>query len=143
MLTAFHKKNGQRRCNYIVLGSGQNKKIKMLEFLLTTYYMWCLVDTFFNSLVFQENCELLFSLTCSFIRMLQISHRGISRRTKKRAQSFNFTLRFLDDVLSLNNSRKIGDYVDHIYSIELEINATTDIMLHVLNYTWQLTVMTG
>ena len=33
--------------------------------------------------------------------------------------------RFLDDVLSLNNSR-FGDFVDPIYPIELEIKDTTD-----------------
>ena len=32
---------------------------------------------------------------------------------------------YIDDVLSLNNSR-IGDFVDCIYSIELEIKYTTD-----------------
>jgi hypothetical protein len=36
-----------------------------------------------------------------------------------------FTFRYIDDVLSLNNSR-IGDFVDRIYPIELEIKDTTD-----------------
>jgi hypothetical protein len=42
------------------------------------------------------------------------------------ARSFNFTFRYIDDVLSLNNSR-FGDFVDRIYSTELEIKDTTDI----------------
>ena len=33
--------------------------------------------------------------------------------------------RYIDDVLLINNSR-IGDFVDRIYPIELEINDTTD-----------------
>jgi hypothetical protein len=33
--------------------------------------------------------------------------------------------RYIDDVLSLNNSR-FGDFVDRIYRIELEIKDTTD-----------------
>ena len=33
--------------------------------------------------------------------------------------------RYLDDVLSLSNSR-FGDFVDRIYPIELEIKDTTD-----------------
>ena len=41
------------------------------------------------------------------------------------SRSFNVTFRYLDDVLSLNNSR-FGDFVDRIYPIELEINDTTD-----------------
>jgi hypothetical protein len=38
---------------------------------------------------------------------------------------FNFSFRYIDDVLSLNNSR-FGDFVDRIYLIELEIKDTTD-----------------
>ena len=41
------------------------------------------------------------------------------------AQSFGFTFRYIDDILSLNNS-KFGDYVDLIYPIELEIKDTTE-----------------
>jgi hypothetical protein len=37
----------------------------------------------------------------------------------------NFPFRYIDDVLSLNNSR-LGDFVDRIYPIELEIKDTTD-----------------
>jgi hypothetical protein len=44
---------------------------------------------------------------------------------KKPARSFNFTFCYIDDVLSLNNSR-FGDFVDNIYPIELEIKDTTD-----------------
>ena len=43
---------------------------------------------------------------------------------QKLARSFNFTFRYIDDVLSLNNSR-FGDFVDRIYPIELEIKDTT------------------
>ena len=43
---------------------------------------------------------------------------------KKLARSFIFTFRYIDDVLSLNNSR-FGDFVDRIYPIELEIKDTT------------------
>ena len=43
----------------------------------------------------------------------------------KLARSFNFTFRYIDDVLSLNNSR-FGDFVDRIYPIDLEIKDTTD-----------------
>jgi hypothetical protein len=37
----------------------------------------------------------------------------------------SFTFRYIDDILSLNNSR-FGDSVDRIYLIELEIKDTTD-----------------
>jgi hypothetical protein len=48
-----------------------------------------------------------------------------AKNQKKLARSFNFTFRYIDDVLSLNNSR-FGDFVDRIYPIELEIKDTTD-----------------
>jgi hypothetical protein len=48
-----------------------------------------------------------------------------AKNEKKLARSFNFTFRYIDDALSLNNSR-FGDFVDHIYHIELEIKDTTD-----------------
>ena len=41
------------------------------------------------------------------------------------ARSFNFTFCYIDDVLSLSNS-KLGDFVDRIYPIKLEIKDTTD-----------------
>ena len=44
----------------------------------------------------------------------------LKKNEKKLARSFNFTFRYIDDVLSLNNSR-FGDL-----PIELEIKDTTD-----------------
>jgi hypothetical protein len=41
------------------------------------------------------------------------------------AATLNFTFRYIDDVLSLNNS-KFGDFVDRIFPIELEIKYTAD-----------------
>jgi hypothetical protein len=47
------------------------------------------------------------------------------KNEKKVARSFNYTFRYIDDVLSLNNSR-FGDIVDRFYPIELEIKDATD-----------------
>ena len=60
------------------------------------------------------------------------------------ARSFNFTFRYIDDVLSLNNSR-FGDFVDRIYPIELEkmIPQTQIDLLHTLTYTSKSTVRVG
>ena len=49
----------------------------------------------------------------------------LNENETKLARSFNFTFRYIDDVLSLNNSR-FGDFVDRIYPIEFEIKNTTD-----------------
>ena len=51
-------------------------------------------------------------------------HTGASQE-KRKETSPNFTFRYIDDVLSLNNS-KFGDFVDRINPIELEIKDTTD-----------------
>ena len=97
----------------------------------------CLIDNIFVMLggyVFQQTVAaclcvqtvLLFSSTCSLFRTRQTSYRGFSRKTKKKlARFFNFTFRYIDNVLSLNNSR-FGDFVERIYPIELEIKDTTE-----------------
>jgi hypothetical protein len=41
------------------------------------------------------------------------------------AQIFNCSFRYIDDVLSLNNSR-FGDYLHRIYLNELEVKDTND-----------------
>ena len=61
----------------------------------------------------------LYSYEADFIQEL------LKKNEKKLARSFNFTFRYIDDILSLNNSR-FGDFVDRIYPIELEIKDTTD-----------------
>jgi hypothetical protein len=55
-----------------------------------------------------------------------ISSYGLLRKNEKKlSRSFNFKFRYIDDVLSLNNS-KFADFVDRIYPTELEIKDTTD-----------------
>jgi hypothetical protein len=81
---------------------------------------------FFNrpsALPIGTNCALLvdlflYSYEADFIQGL------LKKNEKKLARSFNFAFRYIDDVLSLNNSR-FGDFVDRIYPIELEIKDTT------------------
>ena len=61
----------------------------------------------------------LYSYKADFIQ------RFLKKNEKKMTRSFNVTFRYIDDVLSLNNSR-FSDIVDCIYPIELEIKDTTD-----------------
>jgi hypothetical protein len=61
----------------------------------------------------------LYSYDADFIQGL------LNKNKKKLARSFHFTFRYIDDVLSLNNSR-FGNCVDRIYLIELEIKDTID-----------------
>ena len=138
----FIKKNGQRRYKYLVLGRdrsyfgkhhwfyqkfSETDIFNMLEFLIDNIF------AMFGGHVFQQtvgismgtNCAplladlFLYSYEADFIRGL------LKKNEKKLARSFNFTFRYIDDVLSLNNSR-FGDFVDRIYPIELEIQDNTD-----------------
>ena len=51
--------------------------------------------------------------------------RTTHEKQKKLARSFNFTLFYKDDILSLNNSR-FGDFVDRIYPNNIELKDNTD-----------------
>ena len=57
----------------------------------------------------------LYSYEADFVQGL------LKENEKKLARSFNVKVRYIDDVFSLNNYR-FGDFVDHIYPIEIEIN---------------------
>ena len=50
--------------------------------------------------------------------------RLLKKNEKKLNRSFNLTFRYIEDVLSLNNFM-LGDFVDRIYPIELEIKDNT------------------
>ena len=101
----------------------QSRGSNMLEFLIDNIFVM------FSGRVFQQavgtSCALLladlflYSYEADFIQGL------LKKNEKKLTRSFNFTFRYIDDVLSLNNSR-FGDFVDRIYPIELEIRDTTD-----------------
>ena len=73
------------------------------------------------------NCAPRLAPTCSFILVRCRLHKGaFAEKLKKNlARSFNFTIHYINDVLSIN-SCKIGDFVDRIYPVELEIKDTTD-----------------
>jgi hypothetical protein len=99
----------------------------MLEFLIDNIFVM------FGGRIFQQtvstpmgtNCAplladlFLYSYEAEFIQGL------LKKNEKKLARSFIFMFRYIDDVLSLNNSR-FGDFVYRIYPIELEIKDTTD-----------------
>ena len=59
-----------------------------------------------------------------------VIQRLIKKNEKKLARSFNFTFRYIFDVLSLNNS-KFGDFVDRIYA---HLPQVTDKLYHIMLY---------
>jgi hypothetical protein len=99
----------------------------MIEFLVDNIFVQ------FGGRVFQQtigipmgtNCAplladlFLYSYEADFIDGL------LKQKQKKLAHSFNFSFRYIDDVLSLNNSR-FGDFLHLIYPSQLEIKDTTD-----------------
>jgi hypothetical protein len=133
----FIKKNSQRRYKYrsyfVKHHSDSTKKFSetdifnMLELLIDNIFVM------FGGRVFQQTVGIpkgtnsaplladlfLYSYGADFIQGL------LKKNEKKLARSFKFTFRYIDDVLSLNNSR-FGDFVDRIFPIELEKKNTTD-----------------
>jgi len=70
------------------------------------------VDTYGYKLCSSSNLLVIYSHEADFTQGL------LNIIEKKLARSINFTLRYIDDVHSLNNSR-FGDFIDRIYPIEL------------------------
>ena len=74
--------------------------------------------------VLGTGCALLLSVLFFYSYEADFIQELLKKNEKKLARSFNFTFRYIDDVLSLNNYR-FGDFVDRIYPTELEIKDTT------------------
>ena len=136
--TSFIHKNGNHRYKFLVLGregpyfvkehsDSKNKYteddiVNMLEFLGDNIFV------VFGGKVFQQivgipmgtNCAplladiFLYSYEAEFIQSL------LSTGKKKLASQFNFTYRYIDDVLSINNP-DFENYLGQMYPAELEI----------------------
>ena len=99
----------------------------MLDFLIDNIFVT------FGGRVFQQTVGIPMGTNCApFLADLFLNYYEADfiqellwKKDKKLATSFNFTFRYVDDVLSLNNT-KLGDYVKRSYPIELEIKVTTD-----------------
>ncbi|KAK3092077.1 hypothetical protein FSP39_024992 [Pinctada imbricata] len=140
---AFTSKNGNRKYKFIVVNydktyfvkeksDSENKYtetdiIQMLNFLIDNIFV------VFGGKVFQQivgipmgtNCAplladiFLYSYEAEFIQSL------VSEGKRYLASDFNFTYRYIDDVLSINNP-KFADYLSSIYPSELEVKETTE-----------------
>jgi hypothetical protein len=99
----------------------------MLEFLIDNIFV------IFGGRGFQQtvgipigtNCASLFADLFLYSYEVDFIQGLLKKNEKKLARSFNFTFRYIDDVLSLNNFR-FCDFVDRIYPIEFEIKDITD-----------------
>ena len=140
---AFFKKNGSQRYKYIVSGYRSTYFVKdktdaktfytednivsMLEYLIDNIFVE------FGGHVFQQsigipmgtNCAplladlFLYSYEAEFLQNL------VKNKKHREAKSFNFTFRYIDDVLSINNPA-INNYLSMIYPPDLEIKETTE-----------------
>ena len=143
---SFIYKNGNRRYKFLVLGregpyfvkehsDSKNKYteddiINMLEFLVDNIFV------VFGGKVFQQivgipkgtNCApllaniFLYSYEAEFIQSLLST---TWTRMKKLASQFNFTYRYIDDILSISNP-DFENYLGQMYPAELEIKDTTE-----------------
>jgi hypothetical protein len=75
-----------------------------------------------------------------------LTQQSLSHSFKKiqEARAFNFTYRYIDDVLSINNSR-FAEFLPLIYPPEVEVKETTDQirgirpkMMRTKRYLWSL-----
>ena len=104
--------------------------INMLEFLIDNMDN---IFVIFGGRVFQQTVSIHMGTSCGplladlflYSHEVDFMHGLFKKNEKKLTRSFNFTLRYIDDVLSLNNSR-FGDSVNRHYPIELEIKDTTN-----------------
>ena len=133
---SFMFKNGNRRYKYIVLGHeesyfvkehsdskhkySEDDIIKMLEFLVDNIFVVCAGKVFVGT-----NCAplladiFLYSFEAEFIQSL------LSTGRKQLASRFNFTYRYIDDVLSISNP-EFENYLGLMYPVELEIKDTIE-----------------
>jgi hypothetical protein len=127
----FIKNNGQRRYKYLVLGRDRSyfdstKKFSETDIFNMPEFLMDNIFVMFGGRVFQQtggipmgaNCVLLLTDTFLYSYEADFIQGLLKKNGKKLARSFNFTFHYMDDVLSLNNSR-FGDFVDRIYPIEL------------------------
>ena len=101
----------------------------MLEVLIgNILYIWYVWWTYLSTNSRHTYGWKLCSCSCRLVPLFKwdrLHTRASREKEKKLARSFNFTFRYIDDVLSLNNS-SFGDFVDCIYPIELEIKDAID-----------------
>ena len=95
--------------------------VNMMEFLIDTIFVQFGGRVFHQSIGIPMGTNWEPLLADLFLYSYE-SDNGLLKQ-KQLAQSFNFSFRYIDDVLTLNNSR-FGDFLHLIYPSQLEINTT-------------------
>ena len=139
---AFVSKSGKRRFTYLALNSSnayfvktnssckvkytEDDIISMVNFLIDNIFVQ------FGGQIYQQtigipmgtNCAPLLADLFLYTYEAEFIQNLIQQGDKTTARAFNNTFRYIDDVLSLNNT-KFENYLHHIYPPELEIKNTT------------------
>jgi hypothetical protein len=99
----------------------------MLKFLIDNIFVS------FGGILFQQvvgipmgtNCAHLLADLFLYSHESEFLQKLVKDKKIHEARAFNFTYRFIDDVLSINNSR-FAEFLPLIYPPELEVKETTD-----------------
>jgi hypothetical protein len=115
----------------------------MLEFLIDNIFVSFAV-TLFQQVVgipMGTNCAPLLADLFLYSYESEFLQKLVKDKTIHEARAFNFTYRYIDDVLSINNSR-LAEFLPLIYPPELEVKETPQLQLrphHFWTYTSNLT----
>ena len=140
---SFMFKNGNRRYKYLVLGHdesyfvkehsdskhkySEDDIIKMLEFLVDNIFVVFAgkVSQQIVGIPMGTNCAPLLADIFLYSYEAECLQSLLSTGRKQLASRFNFTYRYIDDVLSINNP-EFENYLGQMYPVELEIKDTTE-----------------
>ena len=101
--------------------------ISMLEFLIDNIFV-SFGGTLFQQVVgipMGTNCAPLLADLFLYSYESEFLQKLVKDKKIHEARAFNFTYRYIDDVLSINNSR-FAEFLPLIYPLELEVKETTD-----------------
>ena len=138
----FFHKNGNHRFQYVVIGYKDTyfvrdhtdapqkysdaDVIKMLEYLIDNIFVE------FGGRIFQQTIGIPMDTNCAPLHadLFLYSYeaelvQSLLQAGKKHLAQFNFTYRYIDEVLSLKNT-KCAEYLEFIYPREIKIKETTE-----------------
>ena len=127
---AFHQIFSTYSSNKIQKGKtcySEEQVISMLEFLIDNIFV-SLGGTLFQQVVgiqMGTNCAPLLADLFLYSYESEFLQKLVKDKKIHEARAFNFTYRYIDDVLSINNSR-FAEFLPFIYPPELEVKETTD-----------------
>jgi hypothetical protein len=105
----------------------EEQVISMMEFIIDNIFV-SFGGTLFQQVVgipMGTNCALLQTDLFLYSYESEFLQKLVKDKKMHEARAFNFTYRYIDDVLSINNSR-FSEFLPLIYPPELEVKETTD-----------------